>query len=179
MIDINFKHLTFLALLSLSGVACGGGSLDNADGFTGGGPGVGGGSGTGASTGTGGAGTYCDAQPILQTKCGTFTCHGDPGRASLVTTDFNNPPEGVTVGQNLLDRPANYELASNAEACPPAGSEMVINSANAEESVLLRRVLGTQSCGDTMPSETDRLSEADIQCLREWITGVIEAGPAN
>jgi hypothetical protein len=128
--------------------------------------------------GTGGsAPTYCDAvTQVLGTSCGGFVCHGSPGRNALVYIDLVNAPDEQTLGEYLVGRRADYTRVSDADSCPTGSPELLIDPQFPERSLILTKVLGTQACGDNMPS-TGSLSPAQIECLTEWVSGVAAATP--
>jgi hypothetical protein len=80
------------------------------------------------------------------------------------------------VGQYLLGQEANYDIVPPASkpncSSPP---EQIINGAMAEESLILKKVLGTNSCGAKM--DGDPVLTADqIECIRSWVTAVAANG---
>lgn len=161
---MSYFHLRQASLVSLVAwglLGCSGGALDNSDEFN-----------MGGSGGNPPVNSdYCDARPILETSCEGRACHGDPG-GDAFAMNFNNPPDGMTIGESLLDREAeNYDLASDSDACPTDDPELIINSSNPDESLMLKKVLGTHACGDKMPPGSS-VPQEDIDCLRDWITGV-------
>ena len=142
--------------------------------------------GTGATPATGGAGatatggsgvgaapSYCDPMPMMQTSCSGIICHGSPGSPAQYNTDFFNPPPGQTVGQMLMDKPADYSLVAVPAGCPMDNPELLINQASPSESLMLKKLTGTSACGVKMPnSETNVLTQDQIECFVSWVNGV-------
>lgn len=129
-----------------------------------------------ATSTTGGVGNFCDATPLIQEACSGRICHGEVGKPAMYSTDFLNPPPGQTLGQVLMNKPANYELTANPPECPQATPELLINSAAPAESLMLKKVLGTQACGLKMPNVKDGdLTPDEVNCLTSWIQGAITA----
>ncbi len=87
----------------------------------------------------------------------------------------------MTLGQYLLDQEADYSqvASSSYDNCPTEDPELLIDSTSPEESLILKKVQGTQSCGEAMPPSGSSLPQSDIDCLRDWIDGVIVDGPAQ
>lgn len=79
---------------------------------------------------------------------------------------------GSNLGQRMVTTQAKYRVTSNAAACK-AGA-LIIDPVNKDESVMLRKVRGTQTCGDKMPLGTG-LMGADLQCIENWIMGFAAA----
>lgn len=135
---------------------------------------------TGASQTTGtattGGGNYCDASQMMQRTCSGLTCHRAPGKPAGLVTDFFNPPAGQSMAQVLMNKPANYELVADPTTCPTANPELLINSAAPSESLIIKKVMGTNACGQKMPNTTApelQPTQAEIDCLVSWVYGVI------
>lgn len=118
---------------------------------------------------------YCDPTAIMVDKCAGIACHGSPGNPGKYYTDMFNPPPGQTVGQTLLNTPATYEYVSNYEAeCPTTNPELLINSSAPNESLMLKKIFGTQACGVKMPNSTTKvLSQQELDCFVDYVYGVI------
>lgn len=122
------------------------------------------------------AGKSCDARPIFETSCNTNLCH---------ETEDGLPPFGGIdllapgIAGRLLDQPASYENVHDLAACPTSASELLIDSENPEQSLLLTKLTGQHACGDAMPipNPPNALSDEDIDCVRRWIASVIEGAP--
>ncbi len=131
-----------------------GGSLENKDEFL-----------------TPGAGTVCDPTPIFEASCAGGICHtAENGMTPGGSIDLFSPG----FGEALIDRPATYASVTNPDDCPET-PELIVNSANISESLMLKKVYDTHSCGSAMPIGPS-LSDADIACLESWATGLVEGG---
>jgi hypothetical protein len=134
--------------------------------------GAGGSGGSGGSDGGSGGGgssgvpvvpmlTAC-AQEILSMKCSL--CHqpalaASPGFGMLDVS-------GADVGNRLVNKLAtNSGPITDKASCRPGA--LLIDPVTPSKSVLLERVLGTQSCGAVMPDPP--LSDTEKACLQEWI----------
>ncbi len=153
-----------IAALTLTGAGLllsgcpGGAELDNAQAIYEGLP---------IGSGDGDMATYCDAMPIFVASCGLATsCH---------LSDGANPPAGGVdlvngdVGAALLGVPASYPDLS----C--GSGEQLINPGAVDESLLLKKLNGTHTCGTAMPVGLP-LPARDISCIRDWAEGLIAGG---
>lgn len=129
---------------------------------------------SGGSSTTGGA-NYCDPTPIMATTCNGVICHGSPGKPAMHNTDLFNAPAGQTVGQTLIGKPANYNLIADPTPCPTANPELLINASAPAESLILKKIMGTHTCGVRMPNKSDgtTLTQAEIDCFVDWVNGTI------
>jgi len=119
---------------------------------------------------TGGGPVGCDPTPIIQESCSGIICHGQPGKPAMHSTDLLNPPSGQSLAQVLMDKPANYNLIADMTSCPTATPELLINSAAPAESLILKKIMGTQACGVKMPNVTGGdLTQAEIDCFVSWV----------
>lgn len=161
-----FILLQLSALTVLSGLltACpGGGSLD-----------VGSGGGTGSG---GGGNSFCDAAPIFVAKCDGIFCHGsNDGSMPSGGVELVTPPTGMTLGQSLLNHAATYPGNPEPPACPPATAELIINETAPAESLLLKKINGTYTCGDAMPPSPVTLTPDEMTCITEWVNGTAQTG---
>lgn len=160
--------LRLLALGSLAAVLTGcpgGGALDN----------------SGGTGGTSSGGEFCDAAPIFLEKCGGAFCHGSTtpmtrppdGAINLVL-----PPEGMTLGQSLLNTPATYPRIE--ASCPTATPELIIDGTAPAASLLLNKLTGTVgvefACGEEMPPAPVTLDAAQLDCVTRWVNWVAQTG---
>ena len=133
----------------------------------------GGASGGEASSGGAGSGLgACDVAPIMEMSCNGIICHGAPGQPAMYNTDLFNPPEGQTLRQQLVGRAANYTLVADSSSCPTGDPELLINPTVPSESLILKKITGTQACGVRMPSTGAILNQQQIDCFVDWINGV-------
>ena len=139
---------------------------------------AGGSSGTGGdiylSGGTGGMQPSCDVEAVLRTSCGRVGCH----RPDFLVAGLDLYTPGVQA--RLIDVPATYADIT----CPnPDGGPLpvecvpvecvpgakLIDLENPDRSVLLKKLAGTQDCGDQMPLPPGMLSDSERTCLEEWL----------
>jgi hypothetical protein len=153
-----------------------GSDLEDEDRF----PGNSGGSGaSGGSGGSGGSGSceQCDVQASLKEACTNDGCHGSNvygGGLDLVSPG---------VEQRLIDQAAWTMRAtevSDPDSCDL--TEKRVDSADPARSVLIHKLLGTQSCGQNMPAPPYKFKDdanADIQCLTRWTYCMVGKDPAT
>lgn len=114
----------------------------------------------------------CDALPIFEQNCAGSLCH---------SSEDGEPPSG---GVDLIapDLPARlvgvaptYPGVTDAETCATT-PELLVDPTNPERSVLLTKVLGTQSCGDAMPipNPPSGLDDASLKCIRSYVFALAE-----
>jgi len=109
----------------------------------------------------------CDAPLIFEQKCGSSVCHGAEDGADLDgRPDLTSPG----VGGRLLNAPAQYP---QLDGCP-SPPELLIDSSAPENSLLWKKLNGTQECGDGMPipHSLAPLPRDDLACVFEWMEGV-------
>lgn len=118
----------------------------------------------------------CDATPIFESSCGTNLCHEtEDGLAPFGGVDLLAPG----VEERLLNRPASYENVHDPGACPRGQPELLIDTENPEESLLLTKLTGEHACGEAMPTPNppNELSEQNIDCVRRWIADLVADAP--
>ncbi|MFO7179997.1 MAG: hypothetical protein DIU78_014970 [Pseudomonadota bacterium] len=154
-----------------------GGSTIGSGGFTGGTTGGTAGSGgtTGGTAGSGGtagggsgspipAETAACWESIVTMKC--FFCHfnaNTPGKLDM----SGGSAEHAARMKNV---PATNDSVANPGTCAPG--EKLIDPINVDNSVLLKRLNGTQSCGSSMPQGLAPLTAAEMTCVRNWVMSV-------
>lgn len=112
----------------------------------------------------------CDPTPIFA-RCSDNFCHQtEDGMAPAGGVDFFAPG----FGQAMLDMPATYPGVTDPDNCP-SPPELILNSANLSESLLLKKVYHTHSCGAAMPAGPS-LPEIEIECLESWAASIIAGG---
>ncbi len=132
------------------------------------------GAGAGTSSGgvsTGGAssppsafdGLSCDMRSVLTAQCAAFGCHSAQVPAAFL--DLESP----NVENRLVNVPATHEHILDGTQTYCKAGELLVNVAIPEESNMLTKVLGTQSCGGIMPVLPRAMTSADIACYRQWI----------
>lgn len=121
---------------------------------------------SGGAVGSGGAGGAMGAavpQCVTDTlKAQCLVCHG------TMTAQFFGGLilEGNFV-PNLVDKPAQYKSLTDTSACKQGA--LLIDSNNPAESVMLKKIMGTQACGAVMPNNGVVLPTAQKDCLTQWI----------
>jgi hypothetical protein len=74
----------------------------------------------------------------------------------------------------LIDVSATYEgveFKERVQSCP-APPELLIDTAHPEDSVFIRKLEGTQTCGQPMPGQGVRISKWDTECLLNWAASI-------
>ena len=108
------------------------------------------------------------AQPMSVKEIAQILVKAAPGsapdfsQANLAGLDLS----GDAVITRLKDVAATHKGVSNPTACVTGAT--LINSANPTESVLLKRVKGTQNCGTPMPFAPG-LTGANLKCVEDWV----------
>jgi hypothetical protein len=174
-----------------------GGTIGAAPGVGGAAPGVGGAPGGlgGTAGGVGGSSDYfgdyvpsCDLQVALSKSCARTGCHSAIDHyADLNFFDIPGIPA------MLLDQPATHGDINCAQpgmpfrecmpselpaTCPP--NALLLDSANPENSWVLRKLRGDESCGDAMPlppgnSVSNGWNEARRLCLEDYFLWIAKS----
>ena len=153
------------AILALFTVGCPQpADLDNAEsypadpGFT-----KGGGSSGGATGGS-------MSGPSCVTSCFTTVMKGCTGCHGKVLKSAGLDLENAGVANRLKDQPATHAEVADKSGCPTG--DKLIDSGNAMESWLLKKVNGQHSsCGFAMPVGP-ALNAADLECMKTYVTCV-------
>lgn len=111
----------------------------------------------GAGGGAPVAGGDCDGFAVLEQYCATSGCHGDPG-APL--GDFASSEEAARA---FIDQEGTLSCG---------GQGAIINTDDPEGSVLVLKMSDDPPCGQLMPPGGPPLSDADVACVVEWISGL-------
>jgi hypothetical protein len=102
-----------------------------------------------------GSGT-CDAanvvQNILTPRCGA--CHS--GQLQSGSLDLTSA--------GVADR-----IIGKAATCAGV-TDQVVNSSDVTTGFLFQKITGTATCGTAMPPSGDRLSAADVDCIKDWLS---------
>jgi hypothetical protein len=98
----------------------------------------------------------CDVPQLFETRCAGDSCHGG-GDSSAAGLDLLSP--GVE------------ERISGATGQSCGG--IVADPANPENSILYEKLGEAPECGARMPLATEPLSEDEITCVRDWISGLL------
>jgi hypothetical protein len=149
-----------------AGAAAGAGA--GAGGRSGGGSGGRSGGGSGGSSGAGGTGatsnpaTFSDVYSIIH--CGGCTlCHG--GQANLSFTDGKSAAYEALVGSDPLGKPA----ATATEGGGMCAGQRRVVPGMPDQSLLLAKVAGTQTCGTPMPPSGATFTATQLERIRSWI----------
>jgi len=120
--------------------------------------GAGGGAGAGGDDGAAGAGPapgdVCNGFEILQTNCSGSACHSAPG---------------APLGDFAASEEAAREIVGQATAVSCAGQGDFIDPDSPEDSLVVLKMSGDPPCGQQMPPSGTPLSDADVECVTEWI----------
>jgi hypothetical protein len=76
----------------------------------------------------------------------------------------------------MLDMPATYMDVLNPADCPPT-AELLINRASPAESLFLKKLNGTHSCGEQMPNAGVPITPDHLACLTAWAQGLATGTP--
>jgi hypothetical protein len=127
----------------------------------------------------------CDL-PTVITYCGGATCHNDNARdlgsgLALVSSDTQEMLGDVEA--RLVNAPATYHNVLSSAACP-SEPELLVDPTGVEQSLLLKKVFGTQTCGDEMPkfpypewgstNNPGEQRDAFVACIQAWVTLLVE-----
>jgi len=75
---------------------------------------------------------------------------------------------GKNLGARLSTTTAMYKgVTKNAANCKMGA--LIIDPTTPAESILLKKVTGTQACGDSMPPPSSTLMGNDLNCVKTWI----------
>ncbi len=125
-------------------------------------------------------GGFCDAKPIFEKSCGLgTTCHeedaDEPDKQILGYIDLiTDTPENPLVAR-LVDQPANYDTVDfNKDQCPVSNPELLVDSQNPNESLLIKKIEDRQACGRRMPyGVSPGFTDESIACIKDWVDGII------
>jgi hypothetical protein len=106
------------------------------------------------------------AKTVLYNSC-SLACH-NKNLVSAPTASGGLDLSGDDVGMRIKDAPAtNLGVMGDKSGCGMGA--LLINSTNNAESVMLKRIKGTQgTCGTPMPLG-NTLNATDLKCLEDWI----------
>jgi hypothetical protein len=125
----------------------------------------------------------CDVPAVLDRHCSGSICHSSADVSpNVVAPDLTSSG----AGQLLLDKPATYDRVKDELNCPDP-PELLVDTQNPEQSLLLKKLEGSHACGDRMPLTGTALANDELECLVEWVMGLaagaqpptdVEAGAA-
>lgn len=110
----------------------------------------------GSDMGGAGGGGDCDGFAVLQTNCGSSSCHGQGG-----------PFNGFLASEDVA---AGFDGQNGMVSCGSAGP--LFDSGNPEASIVVQKMQGTATCGGPMPPPSGGVSDEDIACVVEWISSL-------
>jgi hypothetical protein len=109
----------------------------------------------------GGNGGDCGSIPALfESSCAASVCHSAEERAGGL--DLTGNLEGQLVG-----------VASECDG------SLRVDPADPDGSFFLDKLEADPSCGDAMPLLSDLLSQAERECVRQWVRGMVGADDGN
>jgi hypothetical protein len=127
----------------------------------------------------------CDLPAAIE-YCGGATCHYDDAAdlgSSLALWDRETQQIPPDVESRLINAPASYHNVLSPDACP-AEPELLVDPANIEQSLMLKKLTGTHVCGDEMPkfpapewgatNNPGTQREEFVSCIRAWVTLLVE-----
>ena len=99
---------------------------------------------------------YCDVPQLFEERCGSAACHsnGDSAAAGL---DLTSP--------GVEDR------VSGAAGINCMG--VLADPADPDSSLLYTKLMDTPTCGARMPLTGEHLTEDEMTCVRDWISGLL------
>ena len=98
----------------------------------------------------------CDGFAVLQEYCATSGCHGQPG-APL--GDFASSEDAAR----------DYIGVESGVAC--AGQGAIVDADDPSASLIVTKINGEAECGQPMPPTGEQLTDEEIACVEEWISG--------
>lgn len=128
----------------------------------------------------------CDL-PAVIAYCGGATCHYDTASqdlgSSLALWDRENQRILDDVEERLLNAPASYHNVLNSDECP-SEPELLVDTSDVEQSLILKKLTGAQTCGDEMPkfpypewgatNNPGPQRDEFVSCIRDWITLLVQ-----
>jgi hypothetical protein len=115
----------------------------------------------------------CDIGTVLTNSCFGIGCHGANTPAAQL--DMESP--GVEA--RLVDVPASHADILDGSDSQCFQGELRVDSANPQRSVLLKKILGTQSCGSKMPISPRSLTTENAECVRQWVYRLAGKDPSE
>jgi hypothetical protein len=136
----------------LASVGCSGGDASGAQTQT-----------SGATSTTGSSGESCGLTVMAQ-SCALAGCHASsPGSAPQANLDLSSGALGD--GHQLVNAPAQGSVCAGISSPPP----VIIDPLHPTSSLLYGKLQSQPVCGASMPYARPSLSDADQQCILDWI----------
>jgi hypothetical protein len=130
------------------------------------------GSSAGGSGGGGGSTALpCDLDMLFTKSCWGIGCHGSMQPAA----DLDLQTPGVE--GRILNIPASHLHITDGSDAMCVQGELRVDGNNPDNSVILKKINGTQSCGGQMPTPPRTVNDADKACLRAWVFQVAGKDP--
>jgi hypothetical protein len=104
----------------------------------------------------------CDIPRLFEERCGGAVCHA-VGASTAANLDLTSQGAGARVSGVM------------GTAC--AG--LLADPADPEGSVLYTKVAGEPTCGAPMPLSGDPLTDDELTCMRDWISGLLPPTPGG
>jgi len=98
----------------------------------------------------------CDGFAVLETYCATSGCHGQPGAA---------------LGDFASSEDAAREFIGVESGVACAGQGAIVDTDDPSASLMVTKINGEAECGQPMPPTGEQLSDEEIACVEEWISG--------
>jgi hypothetical protein len=98
----------------------------------------------------------CDIPVLFEERCGGSVCHSN-GDSTAAGLDLTSPD----VEERVSGAPGTACVGILADPADP------------EASLLYTKVSGTPTCGARMPLTGDPLTEDELTCMRDWISGLL------
>lgn len=127
----------------------------------------------------------CDL-PFVIGFCGGTTCHYQDAQdlgSGLPLVNRETQQIMDDVESRLMNLPATYNNVLSPAACPSV-PELVVDPVDVEQSLILKKLMGTHTCGDEMPkfpaiewgSTNNPGTQRDefVACIRAWVTLLVE-----
>jgi hypothetical protein len=118
--------------------------------------GVAGSEGEGAAGGPPAMAGGCNGLEVLQTYCATAGCHG-PGSA---------------FGEFAVSEEAAREFIGVESGLSCAGQGSIVDTDDPSASLIITKINGEAECGSPMPLTGEQLTDEEIACVEEWISGL-------
>ena len=127
----------------------------------------------------------CDLPAVLS-YCGGSSCHYDSSSQEVGSSlaIWNRDEQQIMDGleQRLLNAPAEYHNVLTGQC--PAEPELLVDTSDVDNSLILEKLLGTHECGDDMPkfpypewgtvANPGPRREEFVDCIRSWLTLLAE-----
>jgi hypothetical protein len=98
----------------------------------------------------------CDIPTLFEERCGTSNCHAAGGTLAAAL-DLTSPG----VEDRVSGAPGNNCVGVLADPADP------------ESSLLYSKLVATPTCGARMPLGGEPLNEDELDCMRDWISGLL------